>query len=248
MAGRTRRGRAGPPAPAGPARGRFLLRRNRKMRRNRGRAGPPTAAAGIRPWPPRFRTRRVRTYNRPAAAPGRSPIGREVRNYDLEFLKRFSMVLGMLALITLGLILLASHLHGRIPPEVSPSAAARTQERIAPVGAVYAGDTGAAAQAAAAEAAAAAAASQVAYGATTDGSVIFQNLCGACHSGGVGGAPTLSQGAWASRIAQGKDTLYKHAIEGFTGSAGVMPPKGGNPALTDEQVQATVDWMLDNLK
>ncbi|TWH10003.1 hypothetical protein L613_003100000290, partial [Pseudoxanthomonas taiwanensis J19] len=83
-----------------------------------------------------------------------------MRNYDLEFLKRFSMVLGMLALITLGLILLASHLHGRIPPEVSPSAAARTQERIAPVGAVYAGDTGAAAQAAA--------------GGTTDGSVIFQ--------------------------------------------------------------------------
>ncbi|WP_028920190.1 c-type cytochrome [Pseudoxanthomonas suwonensis] len=171
-----------------------------------------------------------------------------MRNYDLEFLKRFSMVIGLLGLVTLGLILLASHLHGRIPPEVSPTAAKRTAERIAPAGAVYAGDTGAAAQAAAAAAAAAKAASQVAYGGTTDGSVIFQNLCGACHSGGVGGAPTLDRSHWNARIAQGTDTLYKHAIEGFTGSAGVMPPKGGNPALTDEQVQATVDWMISNLK
>ena len=42
--------------------------------------------------------------------------------------------------------------------------------------------------------------------------------------------------------------LHRHAIEGYTGATGVMPPKGGNPALTDEQVIATVDWMLDNLK
>ena len=44
------------------------------------------------------------------------------------------------------------------------------------------------------------------------------------------------------------DTLHKHAIEGYTGSAGLMPAKGGNPALTDEQVIASVDWMIDNLK
>ena len=51
------------------------------------------------------------------------------------------------------------------------------------------------------------------------------------------------------RIAQGKDTLYKHAIEGYTGpDGGIMPPKGGNPALTEEQIHATVDWMLGNLK
>jgi cytochrome c5 len=50
-----------------------------------------------------------------------------------------------------------------------------------------------------------------------------------------------------ARIAQGNDTLHKHAVEG-TGAAGVMPAKGGNPALTDEQVIATVDWMLGNLK
>jgi cytochrome c5 len=171
-----------------------------------------------------------------------------VRNYDLEFLKRFSMVIGLLALVTLGLILLARHLHNRLPPEISPTAVRRTAERIHPAGAVYAGDTGAAAQAAAAAAAAAKASSQVAYGGTTDGSVVFQNLCGACHGSGVGGAPTLDHSHWDARIAQGTETLHKHAIEGFTGAAGVMPPKGGNPALTDEQVKATVDWMLANLK
>ena len=62
-------------------------------------------------------------------------------------------------------------------------------------------------------------------------------------------APTLDKAHWAARIAQGKDTLYKHAIEGFHGpDGGVMPPKGGNPALTDAQVEATVDWMLGQLK
>lgn len=172
-----------------------------------------------------------------------------MRNYDLEFLKRFSMVIGLLALVTLGLILLAVHLHGRLPPEVSPTAASRTAARIHPAGAVYAGDTGAAAQAAAAAAAAAKASSQVAYGGTTDGAVIYQNLCGACHTSGVGNAPTLDHAHWDARIAQGTETLHKHAIEGFTGpDGGIMPPRGGNPALTDEQVKATVDWMLANLK
>jgi cytochrome c5 len=163
-----------------------------------------------------------------------------VRNYDLEFLKRFSMVIALLMAITLGLILLAAFIHTRIPPEVSPTAAKRTEQRISPTGAVYAGSTGAAAQAAAHAAALAKAASQVAYGGTKDGKVIFDNLCTACHTTGVGMAPTLDHS---------QDTLYKHAIEGYTGpDGGIMPPKGGNPALTEEQIHATVDWMLGNLK
>ena len=172
-----------------------------------------------------------------------------MRNYDLDFLKKFSLVIGFLALVTLGLILLAHHLQGVIPQEVSTQAAKRQAERIAPEGAVYAGATGAAQQAASVAAAAAAAASQVAYGGTTDGSVIFGNLCTGCHTSGAGNAPTMDKAHWAGRIAQGADTLHKHAIEGYTGpDGGVMPPKGGNPALTDEQVIATVDWMLQNLK
>ena len=98
-------------------------------------------------------------------------------------------------------------------------------------------------------AAAAKAAAQVAYGGTTDGSVIFGNLCTGCHTSGAGGAPTLDRAHWASRIPQGTDVLHKHAIEGYTGpDGGEMPARGGNPALTDAQVIATVDWMLQNLK
>ena len=173
-----------------------------------------------------------------------------MRNYDLQFLKRFSIVIVVLAILTIGLIVFASFLQGAIPTEVSPLAAKRTEQRIAPAGAVYAGSTGAAAQAAAAEAAAAAAAAGGgAYDGTLDGKVIFDKLCTACHLTGVGMAPTLDHAHWDKRIAQGKDTLYKHAIEGFSGpDGGVMPPKGGNPALTDEQIHATVDWMLDSLK
>ena len=171
-----------------------------------------------------------------------------MRNYDLDFLKKFSLVIGFLALVTVGLMFFANHLQHTIPAEVSPTAVKRTQERIGPEGAVYAGATGAAAQAAANASAAAAAAAQVAYGGTTDGSVIFGNLCTGCHTSGAGNAPTLDKAHWATRLAQGNDVLHKHAIEGFTGSAGVMPPKGGNPALTDEQVIATVDWMLANIK
>ncbi|MBF6023311.1 c-type cytochrome [Lysobacter niastensis] len=171
-----------------------------------------------------------------------------MRNYDLEFLKKFSMVIGFLVLVTAGLIVGAMIIHGQLPAEINPDVAKRQMQRIAPVGAVYAGATGAASQQAAAAAAAAKAASQVAYGGTKDGSVIFNNLCTGCHTSGAGGAPTMDKAHWAARIAQGTDTLHKHAIEGFTGSAGVMPAKGGNPALTDEQVIATVDWMIGNLK
>jgi cytochrome c5 len=171
-----------------------------------------------------------------------------VRNYDLDFLKKFSMVIGFLVLVTVGLILLAFTLQGRLPHEPDPAAVQRTQARIAPAGAVYAGATGAAAQAEAAKAAAAAAASQVAYGGTMDGAVIYNNLCTGCHTSGAGGAPTLTAAGMGARAGKGADTLYDHAINGFQGSAGVMPAKGGNPALTDDQVKVTVDWMMANLK
>ncbi|MNV29605.1 Cytochrome c-555 precursor [compost metagenome] len=172
-----------------------------------------------------------------------------MRNYDLEFLKRFSIVIAILAIVTIGLIIFAAYLQRTIPTEVSPTALKRVEERIAPVGAVYAGATGASAQAAAAAAATAAAMASGAYGGTLDGKVIFDNLCTACHTNGVGKAPTLDHSHWDARLAQGKDTLYKHAMEGYTGpDGGIMPPKGGNAGLSEEQIHAAVDWMLANLK
>ena len=50
---------------------------------------------------------------------------------------------------------------------------------------------------------------------------------------------------WGPRIAQGKDTLYKHAIDGFTGAKGMMPAKGGASNLSDAEVKAAVDYMAD---
>lgn len=176
-------------------------------------------------------------------------MGWHVRSYDLDFLKRFSMVIGFLVLVTIGLILFAIHLNKTLPPEADPVARQAALERIAPAGAVYAGATGAAQQAEAAKAAAAAAASQVAYGGTLDGSVIFNNLCTGCHTSGAGGAPKLDAAGIGARVAaQGLDELVHRAITGFTGSAGVMPPKGGNPALTDAQVKAAVEWMVEQSK
>jgi len=168
-----------------------------------------------------------------------------VRNYDLDFLKRFSLVIAFLAAVTLGLILFASYLNGQLPRDADPAVRQRVIERIAPVGQVYAGATGAAAQAAAVEAALKAAASQVAYGGTKDGSVIFGNLCTGCHTSGAGGAPKLDAGGIGARMAErGLEQLVTRAITGYTGTAGVMPAKGGNPALTDEQVKAAVEWMV----
>jgi len=175
--------------------------------------------------------------------------GTHVRNHDLVFLKHFSQVIGVLVAITIALILAGLYFNGFKPPEVNKAAEAATVARIQPAGAVYAGSTGAAAQAAAAKAALDAAKGQVAYDGTLDGSVIYGQLCTGCHTAGVAMAPKLEKSAWAARIAQGKDVLHKHAIEGFNGpDGGVMPARGGNPSLSDEQVIATVDWMLGQLK
>lgn len=77
------------------------------------------------------------------------------------------------------------------------------------------------------------------------GEQVHQATCFACHGTGAAGAPkTGDAGAWQDRIAQGKDTLYTHAIEGYQGDAGVMPAKGGNPSLSDEDVKAAVDYMM----
>ena len=168
---------------------------------------------------------------------------------DAVFLKHFVMLIVFLVLVAVGLVAMGYLIYGTQPSPENPAKGQITERRIAPVGAVYAGDTGRAALAAAQAAAEAAAASQVAYGGTLEGNVIFGNLCHACHETGAGGAPTLSDKAhWGPRIALGTDTLVKHAIDGFTGTRGMMPAKGGNPTLSDEQVKATVEWMIEQIQ
>lgn len=167
-----------------------------------------------------------------------------MRNYDLEFLKRFSLVILFLLAVMVALIFAGIHLGKSIPPEVSKSAQQQTVNRIAPTGSVYAGAEGDLRKQAAADAPLARAKANVAFGGTLDGKVIYDGLCGACHTSGSGGAPTLAGGQFKARLAKGEETLIKNAIEGFTGAAGVMPARGGNPSVSDEQIKATVEWML----
>ena len=76
------------------------------------------------------------------------------------------------------------------------------------------------------------------------GKGVYDKACALCHAAGVAGAPKLGDKTdWAPRIAQGKDTLYKHAIEGYQGTKGMMPAKGGNSTLSDAEVKASVDYM-----
>jgi cytochrome c5 len=82
-----------------------------------------------------------------------------------------------------------------------------------------------------------------------DGQQVYQASCVACHGAGIAGAPKLDdKGQWATRIAKGVDTLYASAVNGVQGSAGVMPARGGNPALSDAEVRAAVDYMVARSK
>lgn len=79
----------------------------------------------------------------------------------------------------------------------------------------------------------------------TVGKSVFNKTCSLCHAAGTGGAPKPGDKAdWGPRIAQGKDMLYKHALEGFTGAKGMMPARGTGTSLTDDEVKAAVDYMV----
>jgi cytochrome c5 len=74
----------------------------------------------------------------------------------------------------------------------------------------------------------------------TTGEAAFTQVCSACHTSGAVGAPKIGdKAAWAPRLAQGKDTLYKTAIAG----KGNMPPKGGTQ-WPDATIRMTVDYMV----
>ena len=73
------------------------------------------------------------------------------------------------------------------------------------------------------------------------GEKVYGATCASCHGAAVLGAPKLGdKPSWTPRIAKGVDVLYKSAIEGLK----MMPPRGGNAALKDEEVKAAVDYMV----
>lgn len=130
-------------------------------------------------------------------------------------------------------------------PAASPAPAPTAAAPAAPTSAAPVAPAPASPAPAATPAATPAPAAPAAATAAIDGAAIYKKSCGLCHASGVAGAPKYGDKAqWAPRIAQGNDTLYTHAIQGFKGKAGVMPAKGGNTSLSDEQVKAAVDYMM----
>ena len=123
--------------------------------------------------------------------------------------------------------------------DMSPDAIA---ERIKPVGQVYtAKDLEGIAGAGAAPAAAASSGPR-------DGETVFKGACFACHDTGAAGAPKRGdKAAWEPRIAQGIETLKKHAIRGFTGKSGMMPPRGTCATCSDEEIENAIHYMIDKL-
>ena len=74
------------------------------------------------------------------------------------------------------------------------------------------------------------------------GAAVYAATCAACHDSGMAGAPkTGDNGGWGARLAQGYDTVLKHAIEGIR----AMPAKGGNPDLDDIEVARAVVFMTN---
>ena len=78
-----------------------------------------------------------------------------------------------------------------------------------------------------------------------NGKATYDSVCHVCHGAGVAGAPKFGdKAAWAPRIKQGLDALHANAMKG----KGAMPPKGGNPSLSDADVKAAVDYMVSAAK
>lgn len=126
------------------------------------------------------------------------------------------------------------------PAEASAPAPAASAPAAAPAAPVA--EAPAAAPAApAASASASAAAAPAGGGDLALGEKVYGANCASCHGAGVLGAPKVGdKAAWAPRVAQGKDTLYNHGLNGFK----MMPAKGGNAALKDEEFKAAVDFMV----
>jgi cytochrome c5 len=158
-----------------------------------------------------------------------------VSKEDDVFIREFGVVLGALFLFFLLALIVARGI-GAAAHQQSQLAPGEVAKRIQPVGEVRVGEPGQVAEAPAAQPAV-----EVAAAAMT-GDAVYQSACIACHASGAAGAPKMGDAAaWGPRVTQGLATLIDHAING----KGVMPPRGGNPALTDADIENAIKYMLE---
>ena len=164
---------------------------------------------------------------------------------DSQFINHFSLVLGVLVTIAVLLIALARSVAARtqvVEVYSDPAYVASVETRTAPfVREAIAGQDNSAMTIKAP----AGAGPAVALAVPKTGKELFDSVCTSCHGAGIAGAPKAGdKTAWASRIAAGKAMLYQHALGGFTGKAGVMPPKGGRTDLPDDLIKQGVDYLV----
>ncbi len=76
---------------------------------------------------------------------------------------------------------------------------------------------------------------------------VYNTYCQACHAKGVNNAPTFGDAKlWAPHIAKGKDVLYQSALNGFNN--GAMPQRGTCADCSDDDIKATVDYLVSAAK
>jgi cytochrome c5 len=79
------------------------------------------------------------------------------------------------------------------------------------------------------------------------GENVYKSTCSICHQSGLRNAPKMGSARdWEPRLAQGKETLYKRALNGYRGEKGSMPSRGSNAKLSEDEVKAAVDYMYEH--
>ena len=159
---------------------------------------------------------------------------------DRDFWKFFSGLVATLVGVTVVLFVIANAIGAKPRKPEAVMEAKAIAERIKPVGEVTVA-SGAAVVNAVVPAANAAGADK--------GKTTYDTTCAVCHGAGIAGAPKFGdKAAWKDRVAKGNEGLYNNAIKGYQGKAGMMPAKGGNAALKDDDVKAAVDYMVGRAK
>jgi cytochrome c5 len=81
-----------------------------------------------------------------------------------------------------------------------------------------------------------------------EGKKLYESKCARCHDIGMSGAPKLGDKKdWSDRIVDGEDVMLRKAIAGIEGKSGMMPPKGGNYSLSDEDVKIAILYMVSTI-